>query len=148
MHAKASLSLVAITLLLLACDRGTGRGDKAATSQSEAPVAVEPAGEAVAVPAGPAPKGLSAVPDSIRTCDVRQGMTALLRWDVTDMDASRVVLSVMNPKLGVEKPFGRGGPLGSKQTGPWLRPGLVFKLSDEATGVELDSVTISGIPCN
>ena len=92
-------------------------------------------------------KGLVADPAVVRTCDVNKGLTTTLRWDVSDSGAERVVLYVLSPKQEKEKPFGRGGAVGSKQTGPWVRPGMVFTVRNLADQAELASVTIEGTPC-
>jgi hypothetical protein len=71
----------------------------------------------------------------------------MLQWDVTSTGAKNVVLTVQSPKSASEKRFGRGGPVGSKQTGPWLRPGLVFRVRNQDGNAQLASVTIQGVPC-
>ena len=112
-----------------------GDAAPAPATVAEAPVGLEPV------------KGLVATPDVVRTCDVNKGLTTTLRWDVSDSGAERVVLYALSPKQEKEKAFGRGGPVGSKQTGPWVRPGMIFRLRDLATGAELASVTIEGTTC-
>ena len=87
-------------------------------------------------------------PDSMRTCDAGKKMSTQLRWDVTGSGARDVVVTVQNPKTGEEKRFGHGKPVGVKQSGPWLRPGLVFRVRDNANGRELASATIKGIACH
>jgi hypothetical protein len=138
MQLKVVSSLLIAALLLVGCDRGI----------SDRPAPMPAKTESAPADSGPPPKGLSAAPDSVRNCDVKAGVATLLRWDVTDSGAQRVVLTVQNPKRGEEKRFGRGGPVGSKQTGPWLRPGLIFRLRDQATNAELGSVIINGVPCD
>lgn len=128
-------------VLVAGCRRTDVPPPGAATTPTPAPKAVEPAAALAPV------KGLVADPAIVRTCDVNRGVTTTLRWDVSDSGAERVVLYALSPKQEAEKPFGRGGPIGSKQTGPWVRPGMVFTLRDLANGTELASVTIEGEAC-
>lgn len=146
MQLRVASSLLMAALLIAGCDRSAGNRQVADSPSAPAAQQPTPLPEAQA-DLGPVPKGLSAVPDNVRLCDVKRGLTTLVRWDVTDSGAEKVVLSVLNPKKGEEKRFGQGGPVGSKQSGPWVRPGLVFKVRDRSTNAELGSVTISGTSC-
>ena len=122
---------VLIALCLVGCGKDGGAGPVAATAgHSSGRTAT-----------------LSADPDSVEACHPGKHPSSLLRWDATDSGASAVVLTVFNPKDGSEKQFGRGGPVGSKQSGPWLRQGVVFKLRNADTKAELASVTIKTVSC-
>lgn len=143
MPQKIASSLLAAALLLAGCDRGVGTPAAADGSQPASPASSLSTPDKL----GPPPKGISAMPDSMRTCDVKRRLTTLLRWDVSDSGAQKVVLTVLDPRKGVEKRFGKGGPVGSKQTGAWLRPGLVFKVRDQSNNAELSAVTIAGTAC-
>jgi hypothetical protein len=68
--------------------------------------------------------------------------TAVLTWNVEASGAGKVIVYVVG-KDGQEHHFGRGGPVGERQTGPWLQPGLTFKLRNADGGAELGSITIS-----
>jgi hypothetical protein len=65
----------------------------------------------------------------------------VLTWNVESSGAEKVVVYVVG-KDGKEQNFGRGGPVGERQTGEWLKPGLVFRLRNAAGGAELGSITI------
>ena len=65
---------------------------------------------------------------------------AVLTWNVQASGASKVILYVVG-KDGKERNFGRGGPIGERQTGPWLKPDLTFKLRNADGGAELGSIT-------
>jgi hypothetical protein len=72
---------------------------------------------------------------------------AVLDWNVEASDAQKVILYVVD-KDGKERSFGRGGPIGERQTGPWLQPGLTFKLRNADGGAELGSITFNrGTSC-
>ena len=70
----------------------------------------------------------------------------ILTWNVKASGSQKVVVYVVG-KDGAEKNFGRGGPIGERQTGPWLRPGTIFKLRDMQTNQELGSMTIGEKAC-
>jgi hypothetical protein len=73
--------------------------------------------------------------------------TAILTWNVEASGAEKVILYVVG-KDGIERNFGRGGPVGERQTGPWVRPGVVFKLRNADGGAELGEITIKpGASC-
>lgn len=137
MSSKVAFAFLLVALLA-GCDRGT-------TPSAAQPVASRSDGVA---PASTPLAGISASPDSVKLCEVRKGVPTTVRWDVSASGASKVILTVQNPKTGTEKRFGHGGAVGTKQTGPWLRPGLTFKVRDQANNAELGSVTIKGIACN
>jgi len=65
----------------------------------------------------------------------------VLTWNVEASGAQKVVVYVID-KDGKEHNFGRGGPVGERQTGEWLKPGLGFKLRNADGGAELGSITI------
>lgn len=71
----------------------------------------------------------------------------VLTWNVEASGAKKVLVYVVG-KDGKEGHFGRGGPIGERQTGPWLRAGLTFKLRNADGGAELGSITIArGTSC-
>jgi hypothetical protein len=131
MVAKIRFLPVATVLLLAACGQAPNAPSESSPAKAETP----------------ATGGLSATPDTVRTCDAGKKLTSRLQWDVTGSKAENVTVTVENPKTHQEKRFGHGGPVGTKQTGPWLRPGLVFRVRDSANGRELAAVTIKGVPC-
>lgn len=77
--------------------------------------------------------------DSPEFCPGRR--VGVLTWNVEASGAQKVVVYAVG-KDGQENHFGRGGPIGERQTGPWLRPGLTFKLRNADGGAELGSITI------
>jgi hypothetical protein len=94
----------------------------------------------------PGPVTLSVVPDSVDLCKSGSLPTAIVAWRSGGI--GKVRLTVFDPRSGAEKPFGRGGSTGQKSTGPWLKPGLVFRLRDASSNTELAAATIKAIPCH
>ncbi len=86
-----------------------------------------------------------AVPATVRRCEVGHGVRTTLFWNVESKGVKQVVLYVAG-KNGIDKHFGVGPAKGSKLTGPWLQPGLQFKIKD-MQGKELDVLTIDGVAC-
>ena len=73
--------------------------------------------------------------------------TAMLAWNVASSGAKKVSVYVVG-KDGKEHRFGRGGPVGERRTGPWVRPGTVFKLRNDDGGAELGGITMKpGASC-
>jgi hypothetical protein len=66
---------------------------------------------------------------------------ATLTWNVEASGAGKVVVYVVG-KDGKEHHFGRGGPVGERQTGPWIAPGIVFVLRNAEGGAELGRIII------
>ncbi|QDQ74417.1 hypothetical protein FNZ56_11275 [Pseudoluteimonas lycopersici] len=77
--------------------------------------------------------------DPAEFCPGRRVTT--LTWNVESSGAQKVVVYVID-KEGKERNFGRGGPVGERQSGPWLKPGMTFKLRNQEGGAELGSITI------
>jgi hypothetical protein len=142
MNARIALPL-SFLLLFVACDRNAANRhaslDEAAPTPQETRATAEPLQITI--------KDLVATPDTVFICKRRKDLTALLRWNVSDSGATGIVLTVFDPRQGEEKRFGRGGPSGTKQTGPWLRPGLVFRVRNQADNTELGKVAIEGRTC-
>lgn len=67
---------------------------------------------------------------------------AVLTWNVEASGAKKVVVYVVG-KDGKERNFGRGGPIGERQTGPWLKPGSTFRLRNADGDAELGTITFN-----
>ena len=85
-------------------------------------------------------------PATVRVCDVNQGIRTRLHWNVASQGVDLVNFFVIDEE-GVEQAFSQQGPQGNIETGPWLRPGLTFRIKDNRTGKQLGEVIISGIDC-
>jgi hypothetical protein len=136
---KPFLVLVALALST-GCDRGAEGGVKATVGSHRNPTA----GGAAKATQGPA--SLAVSPDSVDLCKSGSLPSGVLTW--RSGGAGNVRLTVSDPKSRVEKSFGRGRATGQKQTGPWLKPGLVFRLRDASSNAELAAATIKAIPCH
>lgn len=84
-------------------------------------------------------------PATVRTCDIASGVRTTLRWNIVDPAISKVGIYVVDD-AGKDSSFAEQPPKGSIQTGPWLKPGLTFKLKDPA-GKVLQTVVIEGKAC-
>ena len=129
--------------LLPGCDRGAHGGMKASVDTYARAAAANGADSAPRVASGPAT--LSVIPNSVALCKGANHPRAIVIWQSGGI--KKVRLTVADPESAAEKPFGKGGPTGQKSTGPWLKPGMVFRLRDASSNTELASTTIKAIPC-
>ncbi|MFT3897080.1 MAG: hypothetical protein QM719_05200 [Thermomonas sp.] len=83
--------------------------------------------------------------DVTEVCTGAKRVPAMLTWNVRASGAEKVILFV--DSSGNERHFGTGGPVGEQRTGPWLRPGMVFKLRNAKDKVELGSIVIVAKQC-
>lgn len=79
-------------------------------------------------------------------CKGAKGDRTVLTWNVSSSGAERVVVYVID-KNGEERNFGQGGPIGEKETGPWVRAGTTFKIRAKDSKEELGNVLIAEKPC-
>lgn len=98
----------------------------------------------------PAPKvdhncAFCADPSFVRTCEIAKGMSTTLYWNVADPGITQVGIFVVDD-AGKDSSFAQQPPKGSIATGPWLKPGLTFKLKDQ-NGKVLRMLTITGKDC-
>lgn len=153
---KHTLLLCALSAALLsACNRAPAPAETA-----NAPSATQPASDTDMAPtvqkSHPATAqeiaeikatgktGLWADVDAV--CAKGRAPRTMLSWNVSDSGADKVVVYVVD-KNGDERHFGQGGPVGHKQTGPWLKPGLGFKIRQAGTKTELGTLTIADKHC-
>ena len=127
--------------------------------EAEVPVAAQPAAPAAAstVTAATPPPAEAAAPavdpdcefcadpGFVRTCEVANGIRTTLHWNITDPAVAKVGLFVVDD-AGNDSSFAEQPPKGSIETGPWLKPGLTFKLKDPAGNV-LQTIVIEGKKC-
>ena len=86
-------------------------------------------------------KGLWATVADVCPGDIKSGLRTTLAWNVEGR-AERVILYVVDAKHG-EMHFGQGGAVGERETGPWLRPGVSFRIRNFDTREELGVVEIN-----
>jgi len=153
-----ALARTAPTLLVLIALAACNREAPTPAPADAAPATREPA----AVPAPPArrparritPDEIAQIEASGRTglwsevtevCAGAKPVRTTLTWNVAPSGAERVVVYVVDK--GVERNFGQGGPIGLKETGPWLRAGTEFKLRAAGTKEELGNLVIGRKQC-
>lgn len=133
-----------LVCILCACNRQEAQ----APAVAGAAAATDSPG-AVAAPPTPAVDTANckfcADPPTVRTCDIASGVSTTLHWNITDPNVTKVGVFVVDD-AGKDSSFAEQPPVGSAQTGPWLKPGLTFKLKDQ-DGKLLESLTIEGKGC-
>lgn len=113
-----------------------------APASDAAPTASVPSGSDASALASA--NGLMTATPGVATCD--PGTDVKFAWDVTAKP------EIANVEVWVgEAPdttlFAAGGPTGSQDTGPWVKPGTVFVLQDQASKQEVDRIVIGGPEC-
>lgn len=139
-HFPALLLLVALT----ACSRPTAQAPETSAS-APAPAASTAAKPAAAEPAVDHNCAFCADPGYVRTCEIAKGVRTTLYWNLKDSTDKPVDIFVVDD-AGKDSPFAQQPPSGSIETGPWLKPGLTFKVKD-AQGKVLQSLVITGRDC-
>ncbi len=84
--------------------------------------------------------------DPAEVCGTGPRQRGTLTWNVAASGAGKVIVYIVD-RNGKERNFGQGGAIGRRQTGPWLRPGTVFKIRNTDGKSELASVTIGKKDC-
>ncbi len=135
--------LLFVTVWLAACSQSP---QPAVSGQNPPPAAPSVAASSPAKEAVNPGCEFCAVPATVKRCDVHLGVRTTLFWDFSSKGVEQVVIYVVDKKTGLDKHFGTGPAKGSKVTGPWLSPGLHFKVKD-AKGVQLGDLTIDGVDC-
>ena len=142
-------------LLFTACQRNAEPGTEATTAEPDASQAATPAAE----PAKPtqrklSPEEIAAIEASGKTglwsdvteaCPTGRPQAATLIWNVKAQHDGRVVVYLLD-KNEQPRNFGQSGPVGSKQTGPWLRPGMVFRVRTQEDKRDLAELVIGEKP--
>ena len=141
-----SCLLVAFSASLAACD-------KPVDESSPVP---HPAGEAVPGGTANAPTGAVAPPAksekgmmtaSPGVADCGNGTDVKIAWDVS----SKPEVANVDVWVGDASPdavlFAAGGSNGEQSTGPWVKPGTLFVLRNQADKQEVDRITIAGPTC-
>lgn len=152
------LVVLTCTVILAACAEQAQPVNNQATESRPASAAET----AKAAPAAQAPKptsperiaeieatgktGVWASVTEVCPSDVKAGVRTTLTWNVKESGAERVILYVVDQN-GSERNFAQGKAVGERETGPWLRPGLTFKVRNYETKDELGSVVIGEKSC-
>jgi len=134
---------VVIATMALALAACRGEPPETAPLPGPGPTATA-AGEVAGPPTGVA-DGLAYSPQPLPTC--LGGQVAEIRWNLKSAAGSTTVNIKLVEPDGSERVFAQSGMSGSKATGPWARPGLVFIARDTANDEELARVTLDGTGC-
>lgn len=151
--------VLASALTLVGC---SGQEQPAPQQQSQATPAPQAAPAPAPAPAAQLPKptsperiaeieasgksGVWATVTDVCRQEIKSGVRTTLVWNVKDAGAERVILYVVDPN-GAERNFGQGPSVGERETGPWLRPGLTFRVRNYDTKDELGTVVIGEKSC-
>lgn len=129
-------------LFLAACSQQTDPPSEPSSPEPVVAVAQVPLDEQ---PVFDASCEFCANPTTVRTCDVATGVRTVLYWNLPTANVPHVGIYVVDD-AGNDSAFAEQPPSGSIETGPWLKPGLTFKLKDP-DGNLLHTVTIDGEDC-
>ena len=156
---KIHYAVVLSTLLLGACGRNEAptTTTPTATPPATATVTAPAPAPAVAKPAVASAEDIAAIEATGKTglwadvpemCakDVKTGVVSMVSWNVKTETDGRVILSIIDA-TGRERDFGQGGPVGHRQTGPWLRPGLKFRLRTKDGDRQIAEMAIAEKQC-
>lgn len=139
MHSiKNSLLALLVLTALAGCQRAAPPAD-ALPASSEA---VEPVVETT--------NGIvfRVAPGEVHMCDGRDRVASEVSWEVNDPSVTTVKVEIDTVADPTRKTFTAGGAAGSEKTGEWVVQGVRFHLIDGATGKELASHEVTGLPCN
>ena len=151
----ALLCAAVLSLALAGCNRPTGETTGTAATATAPQPAAEPAkkphqrpltADEIGQIEASGKTGLWSDVTEVCRKEPASGRITTLTWNVKASGVDKVVLYVVG-KNGEERNFARGGPVGRKATGPWLKPGLVFKLRRQDNKEELGTVTIGEKQC-
>lgn len=84
--------------------------------------------------------------DPGEVCGTGPRQRGILTWNVSSSGASKVIVYIVD-RNGKERNFGHDGAIGRRETGPWLRPGTIFRIRNADGKSELGSVTIGKKDC-
>lgn len=139
-HSKTPLIALAALLVLAGCQKAAPPADSLpAPSQAGATEAAKPAANGVV---------FTVVPGEVHMCDGRDRVVSEVSWQVADPAVTTVKVEVDTTTDPARKTFTAGGATGSEKTGDWVVQGVRFHLMDAATGKELASHQVAGLPCN
>jgi len=139
-NSKTSLLALAALLVLAGCQKAAPPADSLpAPSQAGAAEARKPAADGVT---------FAVEPGQVHMCDGRDRVVSQVSWQVTDPAVTTVKVEIDTATDPARKTFTAGGATGSEKTGEWVVKGVRFHLMDAATGKELASHEVAGLPCN
>lgn len=139
-----SCLLVAFAASLAACDKPVDESSPVTATAGE----TGPAANAPAAPLAPpakSEKGMMTASPGVADCG--SGTDVKIAWDAT----SKPEVANVDVWVGDTTPdavlFAAGGSTGEQSTGPWVKPGTLFVLRNQADKQEIDRITIAGPTC-
>jgi hypothetical protein len=153
----ATYLVLASALTLVGCSGQEQPAPQQQSQAAEAPQAAPTPAPAARLPKPTSPEriaeieasgksGLWATVTDVCRKEIRSGVRTTLVWNVKDSGAKRVILYVVDAN-GSERNFGQGPSVGDRETGPWLRPGLTFRVRNYDTKDDLGSIVIGEKSC-
>lgn len=94
--------------------------------------------------AQPATVTFAVEPSIVGSCS--PPVVAKVTWNAAGAGVRSVKIFV-HENDGPEKLFAEGATEGSVNTGPWVRPNVVFRLTDGDSGRQLATLTVEGKNC-
>jgi hypothetical protein len=133
---KLRLILLPLALGLAACgpapsDRTTPVADQTA-----------PAETATAAPQPAATRFLHVSPARLDHC--KRGQEVEVSWDLGSAFPGVTGVEIFVGPEDQQKLFSAGGAKGQTKTGPWTKPGTIFRLKNKKTGEEIERLTMQG----
>ena len=135
-----------IILIVASCGRGTPQNNEVvqAADGGESGSIAEPQKEVGRIPEVVSPLISSSV-STMESCDA---VKVVLQWNTAMAHPSTTLVKVW---VGSDQESGalfiEGGPSGTAETGAWVLPGTMFRLTDSASGAELASIVVGGPDC-
>ena len=118
-----------------------------APSDQTAPVADAPTAAPVSAAPATAPetKYIHATPARLEKCG--EGVPVEISWDLLGDYPGVTGVQVFVGPDDKQKLFSAGGARGTTKTGPWSKPGSIFRLKNKKTGEEIERLVIGGPDC-
>ena len=86
------------------------------------------------------------LPAALEDCSPATKQVTTIHWDATKSGAKTVDVKVISDSQ-VETTFATSGLVGSKVSGPWMKPGSTIIVRDHMTGVELGRASVAATSC-
>jgi hypothetical protein len=153
--------LLLLSLLALCACNGPDNGPTTANKQPEPPKAATTASAATTTPVAPSALAkpdrdatLAAIKASGKTglwsdndgiCAGEHGPVALM-WNVASTSTARTALYRIKEDH-TERLLARGGAIGARGIGGWVRPGMIFVLRAQGTSHELGRLVVAEKHC-
>lgn len=139
-----SLRLVLLPLALVIAACGPAPSDQT-TPAPEQPASSPAATTPMSAPPVASTKYIHASPIRLEKCG--KGEAVEITWDLQGAFPGVTGVEVYVGSDDKQKLFSAGGAKGTTKTGPWTKPGTIFRLKNKKTGEEIEQLVIDGPPC-